>query len=434
MKKKLQAYIIRNDQKQIILDIAFVLFLLSLLRHFIVSFFSTFEYESWQISEFLINYQDGFVRRGLSGELLYFIVQNFDLDVLWTIKIICLASVSLVSLFFFKAFLKKGFSLYILPLCFFLSAGILSDYWIRKDYLLFCFFIPVIWLYGKTHLSILSKTLLINLLGIFIILCHEVFVFFSVPILFLLFLNQYKDKGYLVSVLLSLASLAPIIFVFLITVLFHGNEETAQVIWNSWLPYFNHETSEIGKSVKALGWTSSYAMKYHFLRNFFSVDHNIWSFWVWPIIYSVIYYISTNVLLVFRRNEKSFTNNDKTILSSILIFQFICLLPVLLVLSIDYIRINFYWIASSFTIFLLIPKHKIENLFPKIGLKWVENVNTFLSNILRPTKTTLVFLMLFIGVSYYGFKIESYYESTMLYNTLSFISEPFVILKDLLKQ
>jgi hypothetical protein len=53
---------------------------------------------------------------------------------------------------------------------------------------------------------------------------------------------------------------------------------------------------------------------------------------------------------------------------------------------------------------------------------------------LRPTKTTLVFLMLFIGVSYYGFNIESYYESTMLYNILSFISEPFVILKDLLKQ
>ena len=139
-----------------------LLFLITLLWRFIKQLFTTYGYESWNISEFLINYQGGFIRRGLTGEILLFISRNFNINIEWTIKIVCVICLAMVSIFFIKAFLKKGYSLYILPLCFFLGSGIFSSCWIRKDYLFFCFFIPIIVSFGKNNLPILLKFIIVN--------------------------------------------------------------------------------------------------------------------------------------------------------------------------------------------------------------------------------------------------------------------------------
>lgn len=47
------------------LNAIFLLYLISIIWIFIEQlFFKKYGYESWQISEFMINYQGGFVRRG----------------------------------------------------------------------------------------------------------------------------------------------------------------------------------------------------------------------------------------------------------------------------------------------------------------------------------------------------------------------------------
>jgi hypothetical protein len=141
--------------------------------------FSPYAYEGWLVSEFLINYQAGFVRRGLLGEILLFFAKNFNINVEWTVKIFCALCFIICCIFFVKLFMKKKYSLYILPLCFFLGGVVLSDHWIRKDYMFFCFFIPVLWFYSNQHLSLTIKLIAINILSVFIILSHEVFVFFA---------------------------------------------------------------------------------------------------------------------------------------------------------------------------------------------------------------------------------------------------------------
>jgi hypothetical protein len=428
-KQRIQTIFKKNNLKQILLGIAFILFLLALLGRFIKQFFSVYTYESWQVSEFLINYQGGFVRRGLTGEILFFFTKNFNINIELTIKIVCLICLVLVCIFFVRAFLKKGYSLYILPLCFFLSSGILSNFWIRKDYLFFVLFISLFWIYSKNNLPILMKLIVINVLATFIILSHEVFAFFSLPILFMLFFNQNKNIGVLKSISLSLVYLSPSIIAFLSTLYFHGNDEIAQTIWNSWAAFFHRETLYIGKSVAALGWSSAYAFKKHIILNFFITDHNILSLWVWVITFPMVYYIATNALIIFRKNERIFTNRDRTVLSSVLIFQLLCLSPVLILLSCDYSRIIFYWIASSFALFLLIPTAKIEKLFPLFFIRFVEHINIFLTNILHPSKTTFLFLMMIIGISSYSFSIERTYTSTMLYNIFWVVSQPFHLAK-----
>lgn len=414
--------------KEYFLKVLFILFSLSIIGRVITNFLKIRTCYSWQISEFLINYQGGFVRRGLLGEILLFFTKIFSMNaeqIELTIKIISLICLVVVCAWFVKAFLKRGYSLYILPLCFFLGGVALTSDWIRKDYMFFCFFIPIFYFYAKNDLPMWMKILIINILSIPIILTHEVFVFFTFPILFLLLFKHYESKGILRSIIFSLLCLLPGILAFLSTLLWKGDQEIAQNIWNSWAEILNLEKEEIGSAVEAIGWSSSETFKMHFTINFLTIDRvkdfPIPSLLGWMITFPVIYYISTNALLVFRKNEKIFTKCDKTILSYILIFQLLCLFPVFAILSVDYVRIIFYWIASSFAIFLLIPAEKITELFPSAFVCFVERVNLLFNKKYLQTKTFIILLMLFLGITSVGFEIIGIIRSTMIFNIIRLI-------------
>jgi len=420
--------------KKLIFDILFVLLCVSLLYRLYVHLFSALGYDSWSVSEYLINYQGGFVRRGIVGEILFFFANNFDFDIEWTIKVICLFFFIFVSSFFIKSFLKKGYSLYLLPLCFFLGGMISSShwylaFWIRKDFLMMAFFIVILWIWNcnRKNSPLFLKVVLINLLSIFTILTHEVVVFFSLPILFLLFLHLYKNKKTSIAIILSFLSLSPSILAFFTVFFMHGDQQTAQAIWDSWSFLLLGVVSDIPpKAIDAIGWTNEHAINRHLMENFLKVEKDILSSVYWCIVFPVVYYISTNALLVFRKKEEDFTVDHKTKLSSILLFQFICLFPVLCILSCDWVRIIFYWIASSFAIFLIVPMTTLEKLFPEKFIKLVEAINKRLSNLLTPTKTHIAFFMLFIGISCVSFDFLYIYESSAVYQILYIISKPFV--------
>jgi hypothetical protein len=145
-----------------------------------------------------------------------------------------------------------------------------------------------------------------------------------------------------------------------------------------------------------------------------------------------VYYIVSNALLVFRKNENIFTNKDKTLLSSVLSFQFICLLPFFLILSCDLGRIFFYWVASSFAIFLLIPKNIIEKLFPSFFVVFIERVNRRLTFFLCPTKTTVALLMIFIGMPIFIFSFNYVIESSLIGNIMFLFSKSIIALKKII--
>ena len=436
VKHKFQTLFDKDNPKQTLLNTAYMLFLLSLLCRFTMQLFETYGYESFSIPEFLINYQGGFVRRGLMGEILFFFTKHFNINVEWTIKIVCLICFVAVCVFFVRAFLRKGYTLYMLPLCFFLGGHIFNGpHWIRKDHLMLCFFIVILWVYNKINTSTI-KFLTINILVVFILLIHEVFALFALPILFFLLFNQYKNKGVLQSFSLSTLFLLPGIVCFFLTLIYHGNLETAQTIWDSWVVVANQQTAEIDMlshgALSAIGWPSKWAFLGHLRRNFLDTDLGVLPLLGWSITFPVIYYIATNALVVFQKHEKVFTNKDKTTLSSILIFQFLCLLPVFTILSCDYGRIIFYWIASSFAIFLLIPIDKIEKKIPAFFVKFVERLNNCLANMLRPTKTTVALPMMFIGISTIGFNFYGIIRSSMIHNILLILSQILIELKVIL--
>jgi hypothetical protein len=252
-----------------ILNFFYLMFLLELAYLFYIQLVATYGYDSFLISEFLINYQGGFVRRGLLGELLFFIAKHTAVDIEWTIKIACAVCYLLLCWFFLRSFKKKNYTCYLLPLCFFLGGLILCGCWLRKDCLMLCVFILILkTLYTQKITSNILKILLVNTGIIFVLLIHEVFLFFSLPVLFLLvlsrFRNKYKSFGY------SFAALLPSICIALLVVFAHGDKQTAQTIWMSWCEILgsNMPSNTLPGAIDAIGWTSSQAIKGHFSANF----------------------------------------------------------------------------------------------------------------------------------------------------------------------
>jgi hypothetical protein len=417
-----------------ILNILYGLLLLSLLSIFVKDLFFPWRYDSWQISEFLINYQGGFVRRGLLGELLFLFVKYTGVDVVLLIKILSVICCIAVCTFFVRSFAKKAYPLYILPLCFFCGGIIMSEVWIRKDFLMFCCFIPILLIYVKKTIPFWLKIILINLLSVFMILNHEVFAFFSLPILFLLFFYTSKTKynQVVLSLFIAFVTLLPSIFAFVLVSINHGDRAMAQAIWDSWNIIANQALTVLpgNNALDAIGWKGIDTLFFHFNINFGMEEYYILSIWYWLFVFFIVYYITMNALLVFKKRPEIYTKNDRIVLSSIWLFQGMCLLPMFICLSIDYLRIFFYLTASTFALFLIVPKEEFARIFPAFWINWAKKSNEKLDLILSPSRTTVAFFMLTVGIAYSGFVLKTIWMSTMIYRIFLLFSQPILLIKD----
>ncbi len=205
----------------------YFLLILSLIFIFLNKAINGYTKESWQITEWLINYQGGFVRRGLWGEVLFKLYNYFELSPYFTIIFVCILAFLIFLYFFIFSFIKNGYSLYILPFCFFLGAPIVNDFWVRKDILLVLIFISIIYLSIK---NTKTNLILINLLFIMGVLTHEAIGFFCLPILLLIKMNLRENKKN--SLLKSLIELSPSMIAFGLCLYNKGSTAISSKIWN----------------------------------------------------------------------------------------------------------------------------------------------------------------------------------------------------------
>jgi hypothetical protein len=414
-----------------ILNVCFILFCLSHLRHFIWYLRHSWDYRAWTITEFLINYQGGFVRRALVGEIL-FRLYKFGIDPQLMIKIICCLCICFIILFFIKYFRKQGFSLYLLPLCFFLGElfGELFEEqnWMRKDVITISLFIIIIFIARNNKLLFHWKILLINLLSIVAVFIHEAFVFFSLPILFILFYNYLRiGKSSVKSLLFAALSLIPTASAFLLVAFFHGDLDTAKAIWQSYPFLGEFQIKNEVTAIDCIAWSVLRNVKICVKANFLYANEGIISIVGWTIIFPVVYYLITNTLLVFG-SKSSFTERHKTVLSALLLFQFVSLLPLWLLLFDDYHRLFFFLTTSTFVVFLIFPIDDLEKLFPKPVLAIVNRFNLLFP---KPNKTIIVLLMAVIGIPprwYLHWLLA--FKTSMIYHVMYVVSKPLLALRD----
>lgn len=422
-----------SSTKNIILNLYYFIFSFILFVLLIQSIRAGYSKESWQITEFLINYQGGFVRRGLLGELIYIMYNLFGLNPYNSILTISFFSLFALIWFFAQSIIKKGYPIFFLPFVFFLGNPIINGFWVRKDVFIILIFILTI--YFSTKKSNLSF-IIPNFFLIIGLLIHESIGFFCFPILFLILISKnyssFKTRiTKIKSIFISFSQLIPSIIVFLCVLYFKGSYYIANQIWNSWKPISFPIQSEVNHEIPAaihgLSWTLQQGISFtiYTLKNF---NDGIYAPIGWFFILVLIYYVLTNTdKLNFKiLNYKPNKNFDKQNISNILLIQLCSLIP-LFILGWDYGRWVFFWITSSFAIILLVPEKKLSFIYPKIITTISSKTNSILDLFL--CRSNILLLSILIGFPAYSWSLTSTINTNSITIILKFISK---ILKHLL--
>ena len=380
--KRLIKEVFNFRDKMKFLNLSCFLIAIILLERLLLQFREGFKKESWNISEFLINYEGGFVRRGFLGELILILNQKFGLSPYYFIIGISLISFSILILFLFKKFKENGLSIFLLLTVVLLGNPILNNFVIRKDIILLLIFILCLKIYSK---NIRYSFIWINFFLIISILIHEASFFFSVGIFYLLFFKREKQNNFFVKSCFSFFKLSPIIVVFILVSLNKGNSIISSEIWDSWskvhFPFQENNNEYPPAAIGAISLSLKQGLYYSksLLYNF---NDGIYAPIAWVLIILMTYFVLTNLkeFTIRKISNNYFYALNKTSISSILLFQLIVLIP-LFILGWDYSRWLFYWVISSLSIIFLIKSNDLHSIFSTSFISLVVKFNFILSRI-----------------------------------------------------
>ena len=306
-------------------------------------------YDSMMLSDWFINYEGGFVRRGLIGQILLIIFRIVPYSIIYAIIAIYLGSLCILLYLLYHVFKKNGWSFFIsiFPVCIYISfLGV------RRDYimLILCY---IVFMLFKDFLCTksISKIVLCNIISSAAIMMHEVFFFFTIPILIVLSYTKYQ-KASIKSIIFPILYLFPSFITMYLVCIYKGDMGIAQTIWESWTPYFtdyplSEKVPQIGQAVEWLSYDTSYAIPFHF--------NKVWLSFFLPGIPSLpinFYVIVCTYIIITRLNTINIgfwpiQSVDSQKLGSILLLQFLFLMPLFGFLSCDFGRIIMYWALSS---------------------------------------------------------------------------------------
>lgn len=391
--------------------------------------------ESWGITEWLINYQGGFVRRGLLGEVIYNLHNYIGLSPYYTIVTSCVIAYLVLIAFFVKSFLKNGYSLFILPFVFFLGGPIINGFWLRKDVLIILIFISLIhYALKKTKISIFVT----NLIFIIGLLIHEAIGFFAFPVLLLIIYNINKtdyQKNRFKSLIICVVGLFPSIVTFLMCLYNKGTLEISNAIWNSWKPIaFPYQTInnfgippeinnyQIPAAINGLSWSFKQGISLT-IETFKNFNEGIYAPIAWFLLLLMIYFVLSNIerTQVWFKSGKAKNPLDKVSISNVLIFQFITILP-LFILGWDYGRWVFLWVTSSFAIIILVPTKELSLIFPYCITATSLKINHILDTVFGKSREIVFLIAILIGVPACSLVFNSYFNTNALVIVLQYIS------------
>tara|TARA_B100000787_G_C16166907_1_gene284382 strand:- start:89 stop:1261 length:1173 start_codon:yes stop_codon:yes gene_type:complete len=337
----------------------------------LIKFFSFFEeYSDWQYVDWIINYQGGFVRRGLIGEFLFKVYEltriNLDILILVFVSLIIFFN----SYFLFKS-IKYIYNSYI-NILIFLSPGFFlysimnSEIIGRKDILMI--FVMGFLVFFEKKISNRSIFLLFTLLIIVLCLSHSGFIFYTPYILFLFFLikSNRKEKIKFFEIISTVSILILILFLILFN---QGTELHVQEICASVKNFVSEKCTSHGQ----IKWLQNDLNNYLYEKTTTGVDY-FQSLFVYLISFILVYFFLGLKIYKskFRINYYSLNKINPLL---IFILLFLATLPSY-ILALDWGRYIFISYSSSFFIFIYCLK---ENL---ISTNYDLKLNKFIFTII----------------------------------------------------
>lgn len=379
------------------------------------------------IQDFLYNFGGGFIRRGLGGEIIFFFQDYLHIPALILISTVCV--ISYLSLFWIttKLLLRKGYSWNLLILSPLLGGILIYQFSsFRRDYLELLLFAITLILYKR--LDFKKWIVAGNIIMTFAILLHESTLFFTVPAIILITNSKIH------SLLKSIAYWSPALIAFISCCVFKGSPEMMSALLSRASIHAPQafEAQKIPQLLNFIGQDTIEVFKMHLRVNFdgyvpfFSTEVPRFIFTLLYYIY--IPYLSISMLISF--TPGGISKNRIADFIRLLIFQFICLLPMWTILSCDFVRVSLYWMMSTLLIWLILSEHESEILFPHYYIRFIKNMTNKIHDAWIPNRFILTILSLctgvvFIGPSFYGLFsssiVSQLFNFTILHRLVTFI-------------
>ncbi len=343
------------------------------------------KFSGGDFADLFINYEGGFVRRGLLGEILLQ-TQQLGVNPLYAGIMLAVSAYVVLIVFFVRGFRKNGGEAFWLFPCYILGGGcIYGLQYIRRDYLIVAMLIFIIWLSKRIGLK--TWIAVANVLSCITILCYEPFAFFAMPVL--VALTRVRGFSWMKSIGVWILPFV----VFCISCICSGSENVFLAVKESTSGFLANTGI-----TNFLGRATADVVVFHLHNNFCSLTGKLIPnvLYIWPCMLCMVYY-SVYAPHVFRSQG---TGEDLRAVRLLVVFSlFVCSLPMFTVLSTDYAR-TFSCIAlTTYALTLILPSEGIRSLFPKRMVLKAERLLSLTDCHFRPTRFRLVLIMLFVGFS-----------------------------------
>ena len=325
---------------------------------------SSLNWNSWAFYEWLINYEGGFVRRGLVGSVINKFYYGKELIAVNVLVFFAAILFILLATMFLAINVKNARSALLFIFCpaglYWMAMG--NEYYYRKEIFFYitilcaCFIFQWWQIYRNRYLALILTGFIFVTSGL-LPLIHETFLFYG-WLLFSLMLLQLHQKNGVPGKKAFIAYTVVSIVIFTILIYFKGDANTSEAIWFSLSNSAKAltVTSEPAGGISAIGWPLAKALSLLFI----TLQTGLASYYIFSII--LIY-----LFLGYIVSENRGLDLKQIYLSKQLLLPF-CLVAVsflpLFVLGWDWGRwVMGIWYVSLF-IFLLKLDKQIVEFFP----------------------------------------------------------------------
>lgn len=349
-----------------------------------------FPYESFEISDWLINYEGGFVRRGLIGQMLLGMYQIVPFDVKTVIIAFDLLWFGLFVGLMVNICRKRQWSC--LPFVFALALTNGGIPRVRRDYLIMLAIYAIYYLYmryqSKQQHGMLWASVLLT--SVFILIYEPVF-FLTIPVLCIMYFCSLEQEHLFARLAKTVGVFALPVITMALVCLLKGQAEQAQVIWQSWNDVFVRYPQAggmpvIGEGVGFLGHGAKETVLEH-LDMMYCVSR-----WWEPtavlaallllFCYPLFYIMVTRVPGIDNAQHCLRHNSNTADLSNVFLIQLVGMSPMLAGLSCDMMRNFPYILFTTYMLVHLAQEHHTTIPVPK----WLNRCSEAVQSRLEQTR------------------------------------------------
>ena len=311
------------------------------------------EYSAWQYSDWVINYQGGFVRRGFIGEILFIIHQLFSVNLDLLVLFLVSSIIILISILLIKSlkYLGNSYINYLILLSpgFFLYSLMNSEIVGRKDILFIALIGSFVFLEKKLSRNLLTTYLIIS---IFVTsLSHSGLIFYA-PYIISLYLLIFIQRGYAVSITEMLAISSSMLIIVLLIFFNQGTQQQVLEICGSIKDFINENCKDYGQ----ISWIGNDMKDYFFEKR--SIDINFFKSFTIYLISIIFVHLFLFIKLSKITISTKFSFFKKFNIKIFIVLLFLLTLPAY-VFGLDWGRYIYISYSSIFFIFIYCLKEKI---------------------------------------------------------------------------